>query len=161
MIDETKPKRKSQPGKKSPEPGVEISSDLAHSSHFPLPDIYRASVAHPFGFEAAMRMMRRNELITNLPPLAVPSRKSVVPSPEVLRSQFPHPLAGPPPTRPARVSPVIAWMEDRRKRLGDELKKVLRAAAFKQFSNLKERNFNDAYQAVYDRKRGRPRKPTP
>ncbi len=54
-----------------------------------------------------------------------------------------------------------AFLEDRRRRKGDEIKKALRQAARETFGEtFTVRRFDAAYSAVYGRRRGRPEKST-
>jgi hypothetical protein len=105
-------------------------------------------------------MIRRNEVVADLlasfPVRPSIPRKSMVPPREMLSGPHLGPVGKPPAKQTS--SPLIAWIGDRRKVAGDEPKKVLRIAALRQFPDLKEREFNAAYGAIYKRKRGRPRK---
>ena len=56
---------------------------------------------------------------------------------------------------------LSAFLEDRRRRQGDELKKALREASRERFKEaFTVRRFDAAYAAVYGRRRGRPNKST-
>jgi hypothetical protein len=66
----------------------------------------------------------------------------------------------PPPARAASASSEMrAWLEERRRTQGDELKKALRPAAEQTFGDaFSVRAFNAAYAAAYRRTRGRQRR---
>jgi len=57
------------------------------------------------------------------------------------------------------VKRLAAWLADRRAQRGDELKKTLLCAAREEFAEeFKNSAFDAAYQSVYRRKQGRPRR---
>ncbi|HKN31432.1 MAG TPA: hypothetical protein VJY34_27575 [Roseiarcus sp.] len=67
----------------------------------------------------------------------------------------------PPPAQGDSAAAIRAFLDDRRRRRGDELKKALREAARERFGEaFTVRRFDAAYSAVYGRRRGRPEKAT-
>jgi len=62
------------------------------------------------------------------------------------------------PAQDEAIAACISWLAARRQSHGDEMKKVLQKAAAEHFgTRLTTRQFDQAYAAVYQRGRGRPR----
>ena len=63
-------------------------------------------------------------------------------------------------TEPKTEKQIAAWLGKRREQRGSEAKKILAEAARRAFGNeFSTRAFDAAYRRVYQRKRGRPRRP--
>jgi hypothetical protein len=129
---------------------------LASACDCPLPEVYGAALEGPAYLTGVMELMRSKTVQGT----ALTGGRSFAP----MGAALPRRTASPPalatrPAQPQASSTLIAWIGDRRSRLGDELKKVLKAAALEQFPDTKARAFDAAYKAVYSRKKGRPHKP--
>ncbi len=71
------------------------------------------------------------------------------------------PGTAPPAVQDDPAAAIRAFIEERRRRQGDEIKKALREAAREKFGEaFAVRRFDAAYAAVYGRRRGRPEKST-